>query len=180
MTAFIANGAPEELGSWDVAVISKKDGGDTPVDTSLGVEVFTQDRTRGDGTNDREIMVSSRRRVSSQGVERLGLNDDAIRDAEAAYRREKGLTDDAKVNFPDRIYRQLRPRPLLMIHLLDMREPVNSNQPVVRLEPEPVVAWGISFPADARDEQDASHRRICRQHHVVARALRRDRRRGAR
>lgn len=158
VTAFIANGAIEELGSWDVAVISKRDGGETPVDTSLGLEVFTQDRTCGGGTDDREIMVSSRRRVSSQGVERLGLDDDAIRDAEIAYRRGKGLSDDAKVNFPDRIYRQVRPRPLLMIHLLDMRKQIEPNQPVVRLEPQPVVAWGISFPPTP--ETNKTHRTV--------------------
>ena len=155
VAAFIANGAAEELGSWDVAVISKKDGGDTPVDTSLGVEVFTQDRTRGDGTSEREIMVSSRRRVSSQGIERLGLDEDAIRNAEAAYQSEKGLSDDAKVSFPDRIYRQVRPKPLLMIHLLDMHE---KGEPVVRLEPEPVVAWGISFPPTP--ETNKTHRTV--------------------
>lgn len=158
VTAFISNGASEELGLWDVAVISKKDGGDTPADTSLGLEVFTQDRTRGDGTNDREIMVSSRRRVSSQGVERLGLDDGAIRKAEADYRREKGLPEDAKPNFPDSIYRQVRPRPLLMIHLLDMREPVKPDQPVVRVEPESVVAWGISFPPTP--ETNKTHRTV--------------------
>lgn len=146
VTAFIRNGAVEELGLWDVAIVSKKSGDATQIDKSLGLEVVPQDRTRGDGTGKREIMVSSRRRVSSQGVERIGLDEDAVLDAEAAYRREKGLSADSKVNFPDNVYRRFRPRPLLMIHLLDMREPIKDIEPVIRIETQPVVAWGISFP----------------------------------
>ena len=158
VAAFISAGVTEELRSWDVAVISNRGGNSEQLDTSLGVAVNLQERTRGEGTKPQAIMVSSRRRVSAQGIERLGLDDQVIADAEAQYRQDRGLTKEQAVNYPDKIYRKVRPRPLLMIHLLEMQFPKIGEQKAALLEPKPVVAWGISFPPTP--ETNKTHRTV--------------------
>jgi len=159
VAAFISAGATEELGLWDVAVIGTAGSGGVAPDESLGLPVFLQSRTCGLGTTARAIMVSSRRRVSAQGIERLGLSDALIEAAEAQYREDRELSDGAAVNYPDSAYRKVRPRPLLMIHLLEMRRPLAEGAETAALvEPEPVVAWGISFPPTP--ETNKTHRTV--------------------
>ena len=43
-------------------------------------------------------------RVASRGMEKTGLSEAQIKQAEADYREERNLAADAKVNFPDRVY----------------------------------------------------------------------------
>ena len=59
-----------------------------------------------------------------------------------------GRSSDGRLNIPDRVYRKMRSRPLLMIHLIDI-----DTGGVVAPLTEPVVAWGISFPATRREEK---------------------------
>lgn len=66
-----------------------------------------------------------------------------IRRAERRY--EESGRDPG--NYPDRIYREERTRPLLAVHLLaigDEEEDLSSEAPVA--------AWGLSFPGTAREE----------------------------
>ena len=67
--------------------------------------------------------------------------------AEAAYREHLGRSTEDRTEYPDWAYRKMRTRPLLMIHLIDLE--TNGH---IDLPSQPVVAWGMSFPATYREE----------------------------
>ena len=73
-----------------------------------------------------------------------------IEAVEKQYREDhRGHGKDGKTpNYPDKIYRQVRKRPLLIVHLLKI-----DAEPNGREHPEPVVAWSISFPRTEMDEK---------------------------
>ncbi|MES0032092.1 Z1 domain-containing protein [Mesorhizobium sp. M0040] len=156
VTDFIRAGASEELGAWDVALIGiGADAGQEP-DGSLGLDIFCQTRSAGDATAGDDIMVSSRRRVSSQGIERIGLSNEQRLAAEAAYRALHAIEAGKAISYPDSAYRQFRPRPLLMIHLLRMNQPKKLGEKP--LLDKPIIAWGISFPPTP--ETNKRHRTV--------------------
>jgi len=89
-------------------------------------------------------MVTNKQRVASRGVEKVGLTPAEIERAENEFRQSR---PDAK-NFPDRIYRAERTKPLLIIHLLAIGfegEDLSSETPVT--------AWSMSFPKTDRAEK---------------------------
>ena len=141
-----------ELREWDVLFFGV---GGLPsesyrlVDSSLGFTLTCQRRTEGDNSDDRTLMITNKQRVASRGVERYGLTEDCIRDAERRYREEhrKDLRDGKKVNYPDRIFRRVRTKPLLVIHLLEVRKGEK------RSVDQPVVAWSMSFPKATHSEE---------------------------
>jgi hypothetical protein len=59
-----------------------------------------------------------------------------------------GQGDGAPINYPDRIYRAKRERPLLVIHPLQMLTPERTP-----LHEQPVMAWSISFPQTSLPEK---------------------------
>jgi hypothetical protein len=132
---FIHEGLSYELGSWDVAVVGKNPPG--KLDDEFGV--VCQQRTVGTrALNKPFILVGEKNRVSSRGVERIGLSEVARRAALEAFNREEARGD--RDNPPDLIYRSHRERPLLLIQPLDLTEAGEELS-----GPRPV-AWGISFP----------------------------------
>jgi len=139
-----------ELREWDILFASLNRGGeDTLMDSDLlGVPINCQQRTAGRRSDGRTLRITNKQRVASRGVEKTGLSEEEIDAAEQGYRREKGFAEDISVNYPDRIYRTARKRPLLILHLLDV---ISENGS--RIIPQPVVAWGISFPKPEREEK---------------------------
>ncbi len=77
----------------------------------------------------------SKRRVASRGLEKAGLTENQVKQAETTYSGK---------NIPDHAYRGQRTRPLLMIHLLDCR---GENEEI--LFEKGIIAYGISFPGIA-------------------------------
>lgn len=145
--------ADGELKHWDILFTSLSNpGSNTLKDASLGFMVNCQKRTRGNRSTDNSntLRIGSRQRVSSRGVEKTGLNAEQISRAKAKFRDEPGRAElpPDKINYPDRCYRRVRPRPLLIVHLLDM-----SDEDGQRLYDEPVVAWSISFPITDMNEK---------------------------
>lgn len=144
-----------ELASWDILFASVGQASDpTLVDSSMGIDIHRQRRTAGTKTNPKTILVTNKQRVSSRGVERTGLSELQIQEAEHRFRQIKkheGTTyaDDDAINYPDWAYRAVRSRPLLIIHLLKIDLP--PNVPGEHLEP--VVAWSISFPSTGMEEK---------------------------
>ncbi|MCA3108207.1 MAG: Z1 domain-containing protein [Rhodocyclaceae bacterium] len=146
-----------ELARWDVLIASVKADEDKKPDTStFGRLIHCQQRRIGDRSNEQVIRVSNKQRVASRGIERTGLDADTVAAAEAAYlsghsdvrkRVEKGEAP----NFPDLIYRVVRPRPLLIVHLLDLL-PAKGKERPGWLPEGPVVAWSISFPGTKKPE----------------------------
>ena len=130
----------EGITKWDVVVISLKSNKEELVERLIwNRPVISQKRKvtihPGNGV---EI---NKRRIASRGQEKYGIEDVKRIQAENEY-----LGGKTKGNIPDRIYRPLRTKPLLMIHLLDCRVKEDDKVPVF---PEGVIAYGISFPGEA-------------------------------
>ena len=149
---YIEERQDDELAEWDVLFSSVGQREDAPTDESLGVLIRCQRRTAGNRSDSRTLLVSNRQRVSTRGIERTGLSAGQRAAAEEAYRssleKEGRLIKGRPLNFPDWAYRAQRTRPLLVIHLLDIRTDANESA-----ANEPVVAWSISFPKTGREEK---------------------------
>lgn len=121
-------------------------------DETLGRAIRCQQRTVGKKSDAKTLLVSNRHRVSSRGIERTGLSPKQRGRAERNYREELKrngkLTEGRPIHYPDRVYREMRTKPLLMIHLID----IETGAPSASLY-QPVLAWGISFPATNKDEK---------------------------
>lgn len=145
---------------WDVSIPS----GDG-AEARLGGRTFGSLRRKVRLEPPGVLVVSGRkRRVGSRGAERAGLSPEQIelarelaRQAEIERAGEEGREPKpiSDVNISDRFYRQVRTRPLLILHVL---APHLEDQPVgdsVRLpdmkakssDPAEVVAIGLSFPS---------------------------------
>lgn len=146
---YIDKRASSELMNWDVyfAGLGSRDERSL-VDASMGFEIICQRRTpkKFEGRdNPTDLYVSKNWRVSSRGIDMVGLTDEEIGFAEKNSGLEK--------NFPDRIYRAERLRPLLVIHLLAV-----GAEEADLSEAEPHVAWGISFPKSDRKSEPVEYR----------------------
>ena len=140
VTRYIRERAADELSSWDILLPSLSSDGE--VSDILGVEVTCQTRTIGDRTTPASIWIGNKYRVASRGAEKAGLSQDDIRLAEDGY---QGSTK----NFPDSIYRAVRKRPLLILHLIKLKTSRNGSDYME----DPVVAWSISFPSSKMDNR---------------------------
>lgn len=152
---YIEDREHNELSQWDVLFpgVSETDDDRLEGTSLLGVKIVCQRRGVGVKSDNRTIRVTNKQRVSSRGIEKAGLPDQLIEQAEKAYLSElAGYSPDGKKpNFPDRIYRKVRTRPLLIVHLLDLRDDKT------KLGDEPVVAWSISFPQTETPEEKTEY-----------------------
>ena len=147
---YISERASDELAKWDILLVSlRRDANVT--DTSLGIPIRCQQRAEGNRSNSKTLLVSNRHRVSSRGIEKTGLKAEQIELAEKNYlggiNNDGEITRGRRISYPDRIYREFRNRPLLMIHLLEITDQKRGPE-----TSQPVVAWGISFPRTAKQE----------------------------
>lgn len=138
------------LREWDVLVASTGARG-----AGKNVQLFSREinltmRTVGFRTQNLSLKVTNKQRVGSRGIEKVGVNPDAI----AAVEKHFSDKNSGSKNFPDRIYRAVRDRPLLILFPLLLKWPAawNDETPPASFEAdasvseEPIMAWGISFP----------------------------------
>jgi hypothetical protein len=144
---YIQGRMEDELSTWDVFVPSVATARTLPA-TFGSATINCQYRTAGKRTysDSDAIWIGNKFRVASRGAEQVGLSKAEIEAAENAY---KGDTS----NYPDSIYRTVRKRPLLILHLLRIDD-ANTKLPLID---EPVVAWSISFPPTARDQKQVEY-----------------------
>jgi hypothetical protein len=147
---YIQERADGELQQWDVLYSSlKEEGAEGLVNSSLGVSLNCPRRAPGKkSVRGVTLYVTNKQRVASRGIEKTGLTDQQIEEAEQKYCSSLPEDKTSKLNYPDRIYRAVRSRPLLIVHLLAIGD---KNADLRGLEP--TVAWSISFPATATKEQ---------------------------
>lgn len=142
-----------ELSKWDVlfAGIERSDA-NSLADDSLGVEIICQRRAAGKASDSSTLRVTNKQRVASRGVEKAGLSDTQIDEVQKHYRATHPEKDGTRWNYPDRIYREARKRPLLIVHMLAIGEEGEdlSGQ-------QPTTAWSISFPGTATDEEKVEY-----------------------
>ena len=143
-----------ELSEWDVyfAGVSRRSE-KSLIDTSLGFEIVCQRRSAGRRSDEKALLVTEKQRVSSRGIERIGLTNKEIEKARSDYRNETDPPrNPEKLNYPDRIYRRVRKRPLLIVHLL-----VIGSENEDLSQAKPMVAWSISFPRTEHEEKKVEY-----------------------
>ena len=138
-----------ELSEWDVLFPGLNGKSDQSLVTRmLGFEIVCQRRAPGKHSDPTTLLITEKQRVSSRGIEKRGLTDLQVSEAERAYFQEKSLSSSERTpNFPDRIYRRVRRKPLLIVHLLAI-----GGEEEYLADAEPVIAWSISFPRSATKE----------------------------
>ncbi|MHB8267466.1 Z1 domain-containing protein [Bradyrhizobium sp.] len=136
-----------ELADWDVLFASSSRQDHKPiVDNSLGIQITCQRRRAGGKSNSKTLMITDNQRVASRGVEKTGIDPEKAAQAEELFRNSPDFNPES-TNFPDKIYRSVRTRPLLIIHLLSIGEAGDDLSAQL-----PSVAWSISFPRTDVDE----------------------------
>jgi hypothetical protein len=155
---YILARADDELERWDILFAGLERGTDDTVDENLGISLNRQRRTAGKQSNQKTLHITNKQRVASRGVEATGLDVDEIasaRDDHLSRLERDGKLPAAgeRVNFPDKIYRAVRRRPLLIVHLLR----VDPETAKVADDPQPVVAYSISFPRTAKEEDTVEY-----------------------
>ena len=154
ISQYIRDRIDSELAEWDVFFPSLQSHTENSlVDTSLGFNVVCQRRGAGKRSDEKTLHITEKQRVSSRGIERTGLSELEIETAKRDYRNEKDPPRSAEgLNYPDYIYRRIRKRPLIVIHLLAIGskdEDLSGSNPVV--------AWSISFPQTEYEEKKAEY-----------------------
>lgn len=156
MNAYIQAREGDEMPEWDVCLFSpsRAEAGEFKLG---GRKVQLQERSSSwdeadDGVGYFRINGKSSR-VASRGQERVGLSDGEVKQAREDFFATPG--NEGK-SISDRAYRLARTRPLLMLHLLRLREsnPPQGQEPREELG---ALAWGISFKATGRPEQQVEY-----------------------
>lgn len=156
---YIRDRSMDELPKWDVLLTTLKETLESEATVIAGWPIVPIRRKVGGSDLERKVLSISgkRARMSSRGIEKFGLRPEAADAAEAAYRAEAKTPPDITPNFPDRIYREYRDRPLFILSLISIKtNDLNSEQKKAVPE-EPVVGWGISFPKSARPDQKVEY-----------------------
>jgi hypothetical protein len=154
--AYIADRKLDELEKWDVLVTNVNS--EAPDFKIGGWTIGPQMRRIGYGDlSDHLLSMSGKRaRIASRGVERIGLDEATAISAEQDYLAQQKMSDvdpTKRPSFPDRIYRQVRDKPLFVLHVVQVRSPEEKDRlrlvddsVLSRLPERPVIGWSISLP----------------------------------
>ena len=146
---YISDRAENELPKWDVHIASVRKSDTDSLSDILGWSIGPAQRSVGTEELERDLLAISgkRSRVASRGVEKIGIDPGCVDQAEENFRLDEmeKITKGRPINYPDRIYRVVRQRPLLILHLLNVRMSM-KDAAGDRLPADPVVAWGVSLP----------------------------------
>lgn len=152
---YIEDRSLDELKHWDVYFpgIGEKQvrDGNLLKTNCLGFELVCQRRSIGTENHSDTLDITNKQRVASRGVDKVGLSEEQISLAETEYRARDRLGKNVK-NYPDKIYRQQRTYPLLIVHLLA----IEPDDQVPNYQ-EPVAAWSMSFPKTNREEEKTEY-----------------------
>tara|TARA_R110002126_G_scaffold86145_1_gene207917 strand:- start:135 stop:683 length:549 start_codon:yes stop_codon:yes gene_type:complete len=144
---YIEDRCDSELANWDVLFASSSRSDHVPLNSNLlGIDIQCQRRKPGKKSDANTLYITDNQRVASRGVERTGIELEDIRIVEEQYQSSPDYKEGS--SFPDRIYRKVRKRPLIIIHLLSIGlkgEDLSTQTPVV--------AWSISFPTTQHEEK---------------------------
>lgn len=157
---YIRDRIHDELGKWDVLVVSLNPTREKPVEDICGWSLVPIHRSIGADDLSKNILSVSgpSARVASRGSEKAGLAREMIELAEADYREENNALPGAKLNYPDRVYRARRQRPLLLLYNIRIKDDeVETAEDRAKLPDAPVVGWGISFPVSSRPDQKVEY-----------------------
>lgn len=147
----------DELARWDVAFVGVSRSGEShahPVQIGP-MKIICQTRTLDPNNSSETTLAAKKSRIASRGDEKLGLSKEEIRRVESEYRKSKSQIS-GNLSYPDLIYRESRPRPLLMVHYIQFKDDGSSQ---LKLAPgKPVVAVSVSFPSTSINSEPVSYR----------------------
>ncbi|NKM65287.1 endonuclease [Rhizobium leguminosarum bv. viciae] len=153
---YIHSRMEDELRFWDVLVVSLQRG-KIAADTALGWDIWPASRyvDLGDLKNGYMSFSGKGMRVSSRGIEKAGVDPEKAARAEEEYR----LSNAESTNFPDTIYREVRDRPLFILHFVQATEPEGAagDSRGAQIPDSPVVAWSISLPKSSRPNESVEY-----------------------
>ena len=128
--AYIQDRRDDELKHWDVLVTDVASGAPSfeLADWTIGPQM----RKVGYwDLGDHLLSMSGKRaRIASRGVEKIGVDPEKARKAEVEYLTYKKLIDESetrRIPFPDRIYRQVRDKPLFVLQVVKVRPPEEED-----------------------------------------------------
>jgi hypothetical protein len=156
---YIGDRRTGELGMWDVLVTSLNPTPEKPFEDIGGWNLVPIRRAIGAADLPRGILSvsGSSFRVASRGMEMAGLTQELIDLARSDFLDGAPPSPGAAPNYPDRIYRARRQRPLLLLYNVRIKD-TNFGETEKALLPEgPVVGWGISFPVSSRPDQKVEY-----------------------
>ncbi|MER9641422.1 Z1 domain-containing protein [Mesorhizobium sp. M0239] len=134
-----------ELKDWDVLLASVNDDDAQLRSFVLGPPLGQAIRNVGPGDLAKDILSisGSSRRLGSPGDEKVGVNPLKAAAALEAFKKElEASNQPAPKTIPDRIYREVRDFPLLILRLIK----IGTESGETKIPGDPVVAWSISFP----------------------------------
>ncbi len=158
---YIADRSADELSRWDILIASLSSQGDGDILNFDGRPVFPLTRSVGVDELARGLLAinGKKARLSSRGVERTAVSETSVDKAEADFRNNEPGKEKAggKFNYPDRIYRAVRDRPLLVLYNISVKGgDIPDHLKAERLK-VPVVGWAISFPRSGRPDQTVEY-----------------------
>ncbi|RKQ57836.1 Z1 domain-containing protein [Vogesella indigofera] len=144
IAGFVAEAGHDCLATWDVVI--PQGNGQQPLRLADGLEISPQKRAVALDPSTRSILVNEKKmRVGSRGVEKYGLTEEQIRQAEARFYADP-KNEESSVS--DATYRGARIRPLLALHFLDgfVRNGADKEGTSLDTAGHPLLALGLSFP----------------------------------
>ena len=155
---YISERVHDELGRWDVLVASSRLTG-SEISKFEGWSIVPPRRRIGALELDRGVLAisGSKARIASRGIEKAGVSPQAAARAEADYRATLSDSEGTKVNYPDRIYRAQRRRPLLVLYNVSIKHDDLSDRQIAELPGEPVVGWALSLPMSSRPDRTVEY-----------------------
>ncbi|MBN7285791.1 endonuclease [Vibrio cholerae] len=140
----------DELALWDLLIPSLQKGAK---DNTLGVSIIPTNRSINlDDLKGGYMSFSGKKmRVASRGIEKAGVEPSKAQAAENAY--------DKNGNYPDSIYRQVRDKPLFILHFVKPKAPKGKegDDRVALIPSYPVVAWGVSLPVSKNASEKVAY-----------------------
>jgi len=151
---YIRARSQDELKHWDVLVTGLQTGDS---DDTLGWSIRPISRyvDLADLKSGFMSFSGRRMRVASRGIEKAGIDAATVRDREEKYRLDQNIAEGARANYPDSIYREVRERPLFILHLVKPTPPrgQNADERAKALEGLTAVAWSMSLPVSKKPSQ---------------------------
>ena len=155
-----------ELKEWDV-LLAHGSRSNIRIDLPVDGEVNMEQRYPGSASSDSVIVIGEKHRLSSRGVEAAGLSEEEKKAAEERY--ESDHSGSEAKNCSDLYYRQMRRRPLLVLHPICVRfneKQIKSKRESGKNAPswwnswdaqESVFGWSISFPHTDRQTKPVTY-----------------------
>ena len=146
---YLRRGREHELAEWDVFFPGVKTSrAKEPLIEKLADNITIQCQQRGvdESASTEDVLVHKKLRVASRPVEDVGLSKEEKAQAEKEFNENERKSE--KQQYPDKIYRRKRKKPLLIVHLIDYQV---EKQPGYE-RGIPVVAWSLSLPGTDRKE----------------------------